>query len=158
MGGHRQRGQPSRDHLISILHRRVHPITAVGSAQISTAQSKFGGSSLLLNGTTDYVSNGGGSDFNFGTGDFTVDCWVYVPAVTGQRTIFSWHDSTNTNNWFNLITNSSLYQLRYGPSGNTIVSVGGAVAATFSRSLEPAESFTSSLMALCLAVVPTPFP
>jgi phage gp46-like protein len=110
---------------------RAHVATAHGSAQISTAQSKFGGSSLLLNGTTDYINLDGGTDFNLGTGDFTVDCWAYVPAISGQRAYFSWHDSTNTNTWIDLLSNSSLLQLRYGPSGSTIVSIAGVVAGSW---------------------------
>ena len=31
-------------------------VTFVGTAQLSTAQSKFGGSSLLLDGNSDYIS------------------------------------------------------------------------------------------------------
>src|SRR5690606_34123168 len=48
--------------------------TASGDAEISTAQSKFGGSSLSLDGTGDWLdaSNAG---FTFGTGDFTIEAW-----------------------------------------------------------------------------------
>ena len=55
-----------------------HTVSFNGSADISTAQSKFGGSSLYLpGGNNDYVTIAGSSDFNFGTGDFTIEMWVY---------------------------------------------------------------------------------
>lgn len=47
--------------------------TASGNAQIDTAQSKFGGASGLMDGTGDYIDCTGGTDFTFGTGDFTVE-------------------------------------------------------------------------------------
>lgn len=50
-----------------------------------TAQSKFGGSSALFDGTTDYLEVDHHPDFLFGTGNFTIDFWVRwnaAPAAT----------------------------------------------------------------------------
>lgn len=47
-----------------------------GNPTISSAQSKFGGSSAFFNGSS-YISFPASNDFNFGTGDFTIECWVY---------------------------------------------------------------------------------
>jgi len=65
-------------------------VTAKGNAQISTAQSKFGGASLLFDGTADYLQTSSSSDFTIGTGNFTMECWIY-PANTnaGYRTIIA---------------------------------------------------------------------
>jgi len=52
-----------------------HPWTAT-SATISTAQSKFGGSSLDCTGGSKYVDTPNSNDFILGTSDFTIDCWV----------------------------------------------------------------------------------
>jgi hypothetical protein len=57
-------------------------VTAVGNAQISTAQSKFGGASIAFDGTGDYLAAPGGSDFIFGTGDFTIEFWVNSSVLT----------------------------------------------------------------------------
>jgi hypothetical protein len=62
-------------------------VTAVGNAQISTTQSKYGGSAGYFDGTGDYLTIANyGSLFTFGTGDFTVEAWVYV---TSSGTSFS---------------------------------------------------------------------
>lgn len=50
--------------------------TANGNAQIDTAQSKFGGASGLFDGTGDYLNTANSADFDFGTGDWTVDFWI----------------------------------------------------------------------------------
>ena len=54
----------------------------VGDARLSTAQSVYGGSSLLLGGSMDGLQINHSGAFNFGTGDFTVEMWVYVIAHT----------------------------------------------------------------------------
>lgn len=51
-------------------------VTANGNAQISTAESQFGGASGLFDGTGDYLSLADNADFDFGTGDFTIECWI----------------------------------------------------------------------------------
>jgi hypothetical protein len=62
-------------------------VTAVGNAQISTTQSKYNGSAGYFDGTGDYLTVANyGSLFTFGTGDFTVEAWVYV---TSSSTAFS---------------------------------------------------------------------
>jgi hypothetical protein len=56
-------------------------VTAYGDAQVDTAQSKFGGASLVLDGTGDYIeASAASTDFAFGTGDFTVEFWARKPA------------------------------------------------------------------------------
>lgn len=51
-------------------------VTSYGNAKISTDQSKFGGSSAYFDGDGDYLRADGNT--NFGTGDFTIDCWVML--------------------------------------------------------------------------------
>ena len=46
----------------------VHAITFAGNAQLSTASFKYGGSSLLLDGTGDYVNIASSTEFGWGTG------------------------------------------------------------------------------------------
>lgn len=66
----------------------IHSITANGDAQISTAQSKFGGASGYLDGNGDTLTIPASNDFNFGTGNFTIDFWIYR-ASTGNGDFIS---------------------------------------------------------------------
>jgi len=50
--------------------------TAYNGAAVSNDQSKFGGSSLNLNGINQFISTPASSDFNMGSGDFTIDFWL----------------------------------------------------------------------------------
>lgn len=62
---------------------------STGGARISTAQSKYGGNSLYLNGTSQYLTTVNTSDFDFGSGDFTVDWWEYRTSATLGQTVFN---------------------------------------------------------------------
>ena len=53
------------------------PLTRLGNAQISAAQSKFGYSSIFFGGNGSSVSTPSATDFQFGSGDFTIETWVY---------------------------------------------------------------------------------
>lgn len=61
----------------------TNTISAISGAKISTAKTKIVGSSILLNGTTDYIQAIASPDFNFGTDDFGIDMWVNCTAITG---------------------------------------------------------------------------
>lgn len=60
----------------------AHAMTASGNAAISTAQSKFGGASAYFDGDGDLVSASYDDEFDFGTGDFTIEAWVFFPTDT----------------------------------------------------------------------------
>jgi len=56
-------------------------VTPFGNAIISTSQSQFGGASAYFDGTNSYLAVNNSPDFNFGTGDYTVDAWVNWKAL-----------------------------------------------------------------------------
>jgi hypothetical protein len=62
-------------------------VTANGNAQISTAQSKFGGASIAFDGTGDALTITGSTLLDFGLGDFTVECWIYLANTTQTKVI-----------------------------------------------------------------------
>ncbi len=65
-------------------------VTAVGNAQISTAQSKFGGSSIAFDGTGDWLTISQSQAFNFSNQSFTIEGWIHVPlSDSTYRCIFS---------------------------------------------------------------------
>ena len=78
--------------------RTPKTITAVGNAQVSTAQSKFGGASALFDGSGDSLSVANNSSFNVGSGDWTVESYVRFNVVTGDRGIFSYFANQEVNN------------------------------------------------------------
>ena len=66
-------------------------VTPVGNAQISTAQSKFGGASIAFDGTGDYLTTPSSSSFAFGLADFTVELWLYR-SDSGQQHLYDARD------------------------------------------------------------------
>lgn len=80
-----------------------HTVTGVGNAQIDTAQSKFGGASLLLDGTGDNLTSVDSSDWFFQSADFTIDLWVRYNALpTGTAALFlnQFQDASNVWGFF----------------------------------------------------------
>lgn len=68
-------------------------IETLGTAAVSTAQKKFGTGSLDLSDTTSnkelsIIENG--DSLTFGTGDFTVETWVYFLSSTGIQLFIDW--------------------------------------------------------------------
>ena len=69
-----------------------HTLTAVGDPQHLTAQKKFGSTSMCFDGGDDTISfpvENVTTDFDFGTGAFTIDTWINFSDVTstGWQTI-----------------------------------------------------------------------
>lgn len=100
-----------------------------GTAQLDTGQYKFGGSSLLLDGDSDYISTPDHEDFNVGSGDFTIDMWIkrasdsptMIEILCGQSL------SSKTNQrWLFYIRNGTLAFLVYNVSGYIISYVHGS--------------------------------
>jgi hypothetical protein len=61
-------------------------LTANGNVQHSTAQQKFGESSIAFDGAGDYITGGNIAALNFGDSDFTIDFWVWLSGA-GSGTI-----------------------------------------------------------------------
>lgn len=74
----------------------AHTCTANGNAQIDTAQSKFGGSSALFDGTTDWISVPDHASLQFGSGNFTVEGWIRPNALSGLRMLYSKRPAVGT--------------------------------------------------------------
>ena len=104
-----------------------HSITFNGSAQIDTAQFKFGTSSLLLSGgISDYITIADNDEFTIGANEFTVEAWVRFANASGNQAIIShWNDSGSQKGWvlwkygnqlsFSTSSNGSSYTRTDGP-------------------------------------------
>jgi hypothetical protein len=70
-------------------------ITAQGSASLG-ATAKFGATALYSGAATNSsVSVTPVTDFNFGTGDFTLECWAYTASINATYTRLIWITHTN---------------------------------------------------------------
>jgi hypothetical protein len=74
----------------------MNNLETVGNAQISTAQSKFGGGSIAFDGTGDYLTFPANNTLQFGTGDFTIEFWTYLNSVTGFQMFIDNRNSTSS--------------------------------------------------------------
>ena len=73
----------------------THTITFNGNAQLDTAQKKFGTSSLLLDGSGDYLTAPDSDDFAIGSGSFTIDMQVRFDVTNRTQTLMARRDATN---------------------------------------------------------------
>jgi hypothetical protein len=84
-------------------------LETVGDAQISTSVKKFGTGSLKFDGTGDALVIPKSSPFDFGTGDFTIEAWVYPTATGGVKMIVDSRASDALEAYcFNIITTEKL--------------------------------------------------
>lgn len=70
-------------------------ISTVSGAKLSTTQSKFGGSSIVLNGSSDYLmltylnnTAANPSAIALGVGGFTIEGWFYTNGSASTQTLF----------------------------------------------------------------------
>lgn len=68
-------------------------VTAFGGVQISTAQSKFGSSSILFN--TGNLAIGTAGQYAFGVSDLTIEMFIYATASAADNNLYSQRSSTS---------------------------------------------------------------
>jgi hypothetical protein len=96
----------------SAASRTARTVTAVGNAQVDTAQSKFGGASYLGDGNGDYLTCETAADLSYGSGGFTFEFWMRI-ATTGVLYVpFAQRSSGAVGNgdwWCELGSNNKIY-------------------------------------------------
>ncbi len=105
--------------------------TAAGNAQIDTAQSVFGGASGLSDGTNDYVTVATDSDFNIGSGIFTIDFRGRFATNTGLHVAIQSGTGNSVGGAWVLYMNFSNSTLNFGEY------TGGSFAVIVSKSWSP---------------------
>lgn len=90
-------------------------VTAFGNAQISTAQSKFGGASMYFDGSGDYLSVPSDQDLNFGSGSLTIEFWLNFSSVPTSFILLVLGTTANTQLF--ITTRSNGQGLRFGLTG-----------------------------------------
>ena len=67
----------------------------VGAAGVSTAVTKYCSGSLKFNGTTDYLTIPANPKLAFGSGDFTIEAWVYANALGSYNGVLAQWPASN---------------------------------------------------------------
>lgn len=65
-------------------HARDGVFETIGNTQLSSTQSKFGGSAIYFDGAGDYMKGLWSPEWDLGTADFTVEGWVYIAGNSAQ--------------------------------------------------------------------------
>lgn len=91
---------------LRIYDERHNAVRVAGNAKLTTGQSKFGGSSLDLDGIGDYVHMPGSSAFAFGNGDFTVE--AQIRTSVGNKTLIDRYSSSDPTTYQLFINSSGL--------------------------------------------------
>ena len=102
-------------------------LTTVGNAQVSTSVTKYGTGSMYFDGTGDWLTSPDTPNLQLGTGNFTIEGWVYLNAVGAARGFVS--KGTSTTGW-SLSTNSS-NQVVFSYTSSTITSTGTLSVSTW---------------------------
>ena len=55
----------------------MNNLETVGNAQLSTSIKKYGSSSMYFDGTGDYLTSPSSTNYQFGTGNYTIEAWIY---------------------------------------------------------------------------------
>lgn len=99
----------------------MNDLETVGNAQISTSVYKYGTGSLYFDGTGDYLSTRSTPNLSFGSGDFTIECWVYASSLGSYNAVVAqWPDNGGSvNNQYTLETVGSNMEF-YVCSGTTV--------------------------------------
>jgi hypothetical protein len=95
----------------------MNDLETVGNAQISTSVVKYGTGSLAFDGTGDYLKVPASPNLIFGTGDFTIECWIYVSSNPAQYTaiVSNWAGADPA--WILDFSNGS-GNIRFNDNGN----------------------------------------
>lgn len=83
-------------------------LETVGNAQISTSVKKFGTGSMAFDGTGDWLQLPSTSELSFGTGNFTIEMWMYAQNLASIPMLFH-KGSSGSNGWFCQTSASTLY-------------------------------------------------
>lgn len=106
--------------------------SASGTAAIATAQSKFGGASLGLDGSGARITSADSADFAFGSGDFTIEAFVRRAAsgIT-QAIIGQWGASTGNRSWLLFLDTSNALMFGSYTTGQALVNAGATTLNTW---------------------------
>lgn len=120
----------ARDASTSFIDESPHTFGASfnGNAQVDTAQSKFAQSSIVFDGSGDYLSVASSDQWSVSSGDFAFECWVRLNEVGRVQGVFN-RRSGNSEFAFSITNTNILAATLYG-AGGPVVSLSGSTAMT----------------------------
>lgn len=97
----------------------MNDLETVGNAQISTSVKKYGTGSLAFDGTGDYLQLLDNPNLAFGSGNFTIEFWVYANSLANNPAIIAKSVATGANTgWFVELASNTVY-FGYGTAGGS---------------------------------------
>ena len=95
-------------------------LETVGDAKVSTAQYKYGTGSMIFDGTGDYLVTSSSVNNRLGSGDFTIEMWLY-PSNTSSayRAIIASDAYAATTNGWTVYQNGTSIEMYYSSGGST---------------------------------------
>lgn len=109
----------------------AHSLTSSGTAKLTTAQKKFGTASFDVTGTSaDNVQAADSADWEFGSGQFTVEGWIQPTSTpSGVKGVLAHWGTSGNLGWF-FGYNSTTLSFFYSTTGSDNPSVGAAASPT----------------------------
>ena len=95
----------------------INNLITVGNAQVSTTQSKFGGASMAFDGSGDWLTAIDTPNLQLGSGNFTIEGWVYLNAIGVAYGLIS--KGTSSTGWSINVTSGNKLQFNYTASNLT---------------------------------------
>ena len=118
----------------------MNDLETAGNTQISTSVKKYGTGSLAFDGTGDYLT---GKTLPIGSGDLTIECWVYLNVATGDQHFVQVDGASDSNVFLSLDSGANKFKFvvrndagtnnisitsSISPSANTWYHIAGVVS------------------------------
>lgn len=108
----------------------TNSVTAGGNAKVYSPGGRFGGGCAIFDGTNSYLLVNDSPSLHF-TGDFTIDCWVYLNTVAPSQEIINKRNAGNISPWMLEVGGGKyyFYMSTTGTSYTAVVEFGIAATA-----------------------------
>jgi hypothetical protein len=106
----------------------MNDLETVGNAQVSTSVVKYGTGSMYFDGSGDWLASPANPNVQFGTGDFTVEAWVYRNGSQAQFVGLVGLSGAASAGWFLSFGASNV--LTFGTASGTIITSSSALTNT----------------------------
>lgn len=107
---------------------------SIATAQITQTRSKYGSGAIYFNGNSDYLTSPASVNYSMGTGNFTIECWVYPLAYGGSTTgaaLFQANSGSTTGYYLNLGESQTRFRFTSNGTGtwadNVVATTGPAL-------------------------------